>query len=69
LGLVQSLDGVREPVSDGRSLRIRADSGESAIPVVLSTLEAAGIGVAAVTVSRPSLEDVYLRHTGRAYQH
>jgi ABC-2 type transport system ATP-binding protein len=69
LGLVQSLDGVREPVSDGRSLRIRADSGESAVPVVLSTLEAAGIGVAAVTVSRPSLEDVYLRHTGRAYQH
>jgi ABC-2 type transport system ATP-binding protein len=66
--LVQALAGVREPVSDGRSLRIRADSGEQAVPRVLSTLEAAGIGVAAVTVSRPSLEDVYLRHTGRAYR-
>jgi ABC-2 type transport system ATP-binding protein len=66
--LVQALTGVREPVSDGRSLRIRADSGEQAVPVVLSTLEAAGIGVASVTVSRPSLEDVYLRHTGRAYR-
>ena len=67
--LVQALNGVREPVSDGRSLRVRADSGQSAVPVVLSTLDAAGIGVASVTVSRPSLEDVYLRHTGRAYRH
>ena len=66
--LVQALNGVREPVSDGRSLRVRADSGQSAVPVVLSTLDAAGIGVASVTVSRPSLEDVYLRHTGRAYR-
>jgi len=29
----------------------------------------AGIGVASVTVSRPSLDDVYLRHTGRAFRH
>ncbi len=28
----------------------------------------AGIGVASVTVSRPSLDDVYLRHTGRAFR-
>ncbi len=27
-----------------------------------------GLGVASVTVARPSLDDVYLRHTGRAYR-
>jgi len=37
------------------------------VPTVLSALEGAGIGVAAVTVARPSLDDVYLRHTGRAF--
>ena len=40
----------------------------SAVPAVLSALEHAGIGVASVTVARPSLDDVYLRHTGRAYR-
>ena len=38
------------------------------MPVVLSALEGAGIGVASVTVSRPSLDDVYLRHTGRTFR-
>ena len=71
LSLVQRLDGVREPVRRSTAARcaFARTRGESAVPVVVSTLEAAGIGVAAVTVSRPSLDDVYLRHTGRAYQH
>jgi ABC-2 type transport system ATP-binding protein len=62
------LDGVlREVVIDGRSLRARVDSGASALPIVLAALEAVGIRVATATVARPSLDDVYLRHTGRAY--
>jgi ABC-2 type transport system ATP-binding protein len=60
--------GVAESLVDGRSLRARADRGASAVPAVLSALEGAGIGVASVTVSRPSLDDVYLRHTGRAFR-
>jgi ABC-2 type transport system ATP-binding protein len=35
---------------------------------VLAALERAGIAVAAVTVARPSLDDVYLRHSGREYR-
>jgi ABC-2 type transport system ATP-binding protein len=34
---------------------------------VLQSLEAHGIRVASVTVSRPSLDDVYLRTTGRSF--
>jgi len=34
---------------------------------VLAALEAASVGVASVTVARPSLDDVYLRHAGRAF--
>ena len=37
------------------------------VPAVLAALESAGMAVASVTVSRPSLDDVYLRHTGRSF--
>ena len=46
-------------------LRARADSGARAVPAVLAALDEAGIAVASVTVARPSLDDVYLRHAGR----
>jgi ABC-2 type transport system ATP-binding protein len=50
-----------------RALRARADSGARAVPAVLAALEAEGVKVASVTVSRPSLDDVYLRYAGRAF--
>jgi ABC-2 type transport system ATP-binding protein len=61
--------GIGESLVEGRSLRARVERGASAVPAVLSALEGAGIGVASVTVSRPSLDDVYLRHTGRSFRH
>jgi ABC-2 type transport system ATP-binding protein len=38
------------------------------VPVVLQALESHGVGVASVTVARPSLDDVYLRYTGRSFR-
>jgi len=61
------VDGVREVVLEGRMLRARADQGARAVPAVLAALEAEGVSVAAVTVARASLDDVYLRHTGRTF--
>jgi ABC-2 type transport system ATP-binding protein len=58
---------LREVALDGRTLRARVDSGASALPAVLAALDAAGIRAVTATVARPSLDDVYLRHTGRAY--
>ena len=50
--------------STAASLHARADDGARAVPAVLAALEAAEIAVASVTVARPSLDDVYLRHAG-----
>jgi ABC-2 type transport system ATP-binding protein len=61
------LGQVRDVSVDGRSLRARADDGARAVPIVLQTLEASGVRVASVTVARPSLDDVYLRYTGRTF--
>ena len=69
VSVLTRVPGIGESLVDGRSLRARVDRGASAVPAVLSALEGAGIGVASVTVSRPSLDDVYLRHTGRAFRH
>jgi ABC-2 type transport system ATP-binding protein len=60
-------DMLREVAVDGRVLRARVDSGASALPAVLAALDAAGIRASTATVARPSLDDVYLRHTGHAY--
>ena len=66
--IVEQLAGLHEPAMEGRTLHARADDGASAVPGVLAALDAAGLAVASVTVARPSLDNVYLRYTGRAYR-
>jgi ABC-2 type transport system ATP-binding protein len=62
------LSGIRDLVIEGTSLHARADEGARAVPAVLAALESGGIDVASVTVARPSLDDVYLQHTGRSFR-
>jgi ABC-2 type transport system ATP-binding protein len=61
------LPGVREVRVTGRNISARSDDGAAAVPGILAALERAGVPAASVTVARPSLDDVYLRHTGRRY--
>jgi ABC-2 type transport system ATP-binding protein len=60
--------GLHDVHADGAVLRARADRGARAVPSVLAALDDAGIAVASVTVARPSLDDVYLRHVGRTFE-
>ncbi|WP_405868563.1 MULTISPECIES: ATP-binding cassette domain-containing protein [unclassified Streptomyces] len=60
-----TLPGLREITVEGRRLSARADEGAAAVPAALAALDQAGLPVAAVTVARPSMDDVYLRHVGR----
>jgi ABC-2 type transport system ATP-binding protein len=66
-GALQGLGDVRDVAIDGRTLRARTDDGARAVPVLLQTLDSHGIRAASVTVARPSLDDVYLRYTGRRF--
>jgi len=65
--VLASLPEVRDVVIAGRNVSARSDDGAAAVPVVLGALQRAGIYAASVAVARPSLDDVYLRHTGRRY--
>jgi ABC-2 type transport system ATP-binding protein len=64
---LRTVPGVGEVSLSGRELSARAEDGAAAVPGVLAALERAGAPVAAVTVARPSLDDVYLRHVGHRY--
>jgi ABC-2 type transport system ATP-binding protein len=66
--ILAQLPGVNEIVVEGNVLRARVDQGATAVPAVLGVLEDKAIPVNAVTVSRPSLDDVYLQHTGRSFR-
>jgi ABC-2 type transport system ATP-binding protein len=65
--IVGQLAGADATTVDGRVLRTRVPNGAQAIPGILSALEGSGIRVASVTTHRPSLDDVYLHYTGRAF--
>jgi ABC-2 type transport system ATP-binding protein len=60
--------GLREVTSERATVRGRADDAARAVPAVVAALEDAGTPVASVTVARPSLDDVYLRHVGRSFE-
>lgn len=65
---LEQLSGVRDVSVEGRQLHARAANGASALPAVIAALETHGLAVATATVARPSLDDVYLRHAGRAWK-
>ncbi|QWF83433.1 ATP-binding cassette domain-containing protein [Amycolatopsis sp. CA-230715] len=65
IGAVPGVSAVRV---DGANLRATVANGAAALPGVLAALESERVELASVTVSRPSLDDVYLRHAGRAFR-
>ena len=65
LAALARVEALREIGADGRTIRARADLGAATLPQALAALEMAALVVASATVARPSLDDVYLRHTGR----
>ena len=56
-----------ETVLEGRTIVARVEDGGRALPGLLAALDGAGIAVERVSVSRPSLDDVYLHYTGRDF--
>ncbi len=66
-----SVSGLREPLvelSGPRGVLIaRADDGSAALGPLIQALDAAGLAVGAASVSRPTLDDVYLHHVGHTF--
>ncbi|MEV5893664.1 ATP-binding cassette domain-containing protein [Nonomuraea fuscirosea] len=66
LAVLRTVPELREITLDGSTVRGRTSDGARALPPVLAALEEAGVAVSSATLARPSLDDVYLRHTGHS---
>jgi ABC-2 type transport system ATP-binding protein len=66
--VLAGVPGLSEVTAEGTTVRARATAGAGAVPAVLAALAGAGLDAASVTVARPSLDDVYLRHVGRSFE-
>ena len=57
---------VREASIEESAVRLYVDRGEVAMPAILRSLDAAGVQLMTIGLHRPSLDDVFLRQTGRS---
>lgn len=64
--LLEAQPFVRELHTDDGQIQLYVERGEEALPSILRLLDGAGLGIRTVALSRPSLDDVFLRQTGRS---
>ncbi len=57
---------VREAKLEDGSVLLYVDRGDVAMPAILRLLDGAGLETQAIELHRPSLDDVFLRQTGRS---
>jgi ABC-2 type transport system ATP-binding protein len=62
---IGELPGLERVVAEPDALALYVDEGARAIAEIVRRLDAAGVEVGAISVSRPSLDDVFLQATGR----
>jgi ABC-2 type transport system ATP-binding protein len=66
LALLRAQPFVREATHEDGALRLYVDHGDTSLPAVLRILDAAGRPPVSIALHRPSLDDVFLRQTGRS---
>ena len=57
---------VREVTVEGDHIRLYVEDGSAALPQLLRLLDAGGIALRTMSLSEPTLDDVFLRATGRS---
>ena len=62
--VLRQLDGLRELRPDGLGLTLFVNDGSGVVANAIRVLDSAGIPVGSVSVSQPSLDEVFLRATG-----
>ena len=66
LQLLRGQSFVREATAGDGLVRLYVDRGETAMAQIIRALDAEGIVLSSLSLNRPSLDDVFLRQTGRS---
>ncbi len=64
--LMRAQSFVREASMEDGLVRLYVDRGEEAVPQVLRLLDGSGLAPSTMNLHRPSLDDVFLKKTGRS---
>ncbi|HEX2356752.1 MAG TPA: DUF4162 domain-containing protein, partial [Micromonosporaceae bacterium] len=64
--LLDTAEYVRKLETTDAGVRLFVDEGATAIPLILRSLDGAGIDLTSIELHRPSLDDVFLTKTGRS---
>lgn len=65
-GLLRSQPFVREIHDGADAFQLYVERGEETLPAILRLMDGEGLKVNKVSLARPSLDDVFLRQTGRS---
>ncbi len=66
--VLRGLPGVVSVTKYDDSYRVKAPRGEELIPTLVEACTRAGVGLAGISLKRPSLDEVFLEFTGREYR-
>lgn len=69
LNHIKSSSYIKQIVVTGSQLRIVVEDGERAVPSLLRDLSSLGADVTHISVSKPTLNDVFIKITGKAFEH
>jgi ABC-2 type transport system ATP-binding protein len=64
--LIRSVEHVKDVRNENGSYRIKAESGEVTAPLIIEALRRKGYTVTRLSLTEPTLNEVYLEYTGRA---
>jgi ABC-2 type transport system ATP-binding protein len=62
---VEALRGLQQVVEERDAIALYVDNGAQSVPELVRLLDAAGVSATAISVARPTLDDVFLKATGR----
>jgi len=62
---IKQLNVANEVSVKGFEVKLSVIDGTKALPSIIHKMEAAGIGIKTISVRTPSLDDVFIKYTGR----
>ncbi len=62
---VQTIDEINRIKSENQTLSLHVADGESFLPTVFKLAQEVDVAVTSVSMRKPNLEDVFIKHTGR----
>ena len=65
-GLIQKVEHVKEVRKENGDYRIKAEFGEITTPLIIEVLRKKGYNVTKLSLTEPTLNEVYLEYTGRS---